>query len=184
MKNFHYVLFLLIGFNTFSQKKVSVELLTGIGVNKKIALINEEIEGYTSFSTQINANYQFKLLKSFFAETGLGVQSYFSSGTIGISKFNATSFRLNLPFVISYPVTEKINVGVGVAIANNKDFEDIAFREKDNLRTSLVLKSSYVLNTYCNLLFLMKNNVSNIRDLYLVNQPKIDVSVGASFKIF
>ena len=181
------ILFITILFfclNSYSQKKFSAEVLTGIGLNKSIFLLNQNIENHTIYSTQVNAFYAIKLYKTIFAETGLGAQWYFASGSVELSEFNTTSLRLNLPFVVSYPILSKINIGAGVTITNNKDFENLAFRSSNNLRTSLVLRSAYKLQQNFSILLMLKHNLSNIPDLFLVNQPNTSIALGVSYKLF
>ena len=101
-----------------------------------------------------------------------------------MSEFNTTSLRLNLPFVVSYPILSKINIGAGVTITNNKDFENLAFRSSNNLRTSLVLRSAYKLQQNFSILLMLKHNLSNIPDLFLVNQPNTSIALGVSYKLF
>lgn len=168
----------------YSQKNFSAEILTGIGLNEDISLINENIEDLNVFSIQLNANYTFKLYKAFFAETGLGAQWYFGSGNIAISEFESTKLRLNIPFVIGYPMLKKISVGTGVVITHNKDFDDISFRESNSLRTSLIIKGSYELKQGFSILLLLKQNLSNTPDAFLVGQPNTDIAFGISYKLF
>lgn len=183
MKRITLLLVCLFSLVTYGQKKLSFEILTGIGSNKSLSLLNQDIQDYTIFTTQINANYRFKLYKDFSAETGLGGQWYFSSGSVGLSKFKTTSLRLNLPLIISYPIREKITVGAGVSITTNDDFDDIDFKTQHSLRTSLLLKGSYALNEDFGILLIIKQNVSDIPDLYFVNQSSTDILVGVSFNI-
>lgn len=175
---------LFISLKSFSQKQFSAEILTGFGINKNLKLVNQDIKDYNIYSTQINANYKFKLYKNIFAETGLGAQWYFSSGKVALSNFKTTSLRLNLPVIISYPILNKINIGVGVTISNNKDFEDFRSKSNHNLRTSLVLKGSYNLKENFDLVLMFKHNLSDSPDLYLINQPNSDLSIGVSYKLF
>ena len=183
-KEFTLLFIIFISLNSFSQKKFSAEILTGLGFNKDLALVNQNIEDYSVFTTQINANYTFKIYKNIFAETGIGSQWYFSSGTVALSNFKATSLRLNVPFIISYPILEKVSIGAGAALSNNRDFDDFDFRANHNLRTSLLLKGHYSLKENFSLVLLIKQNVSNTPDPYLVNQPNTDVSLGISYKLF
>lgn len=183
-KRFLLLFIVFISLNSFSQKKFSAEILTGIGFNKDLSLINQNVEDYSAFTTQINANYKFKLYKTIFAETGVGTQWYFSSGSVALSNFKSTSLRLNLPFIMSYPILEKASIGAGIAISNNRDFNHFDFRKKHNLRTSLLLKGYYLLNENFSLVLLIKQNLSNTPDPYLLNQPNTDISLGVSYKLF
>jgi len=185
MKKIVFLAFALIFFHkNYAQKHFSAEILTGVGFNKNLTLVNESVENYNVFTTQVNANYQFNLYKKLFAETGLGTQWYFSSGDVGVSNFKATSLQLNLPFTISYPLFKKTHIGLGAALSNNKSFDDFDFRAKQNIRTSLLFKGAYILNSDFNLLLIAKHNLSNTPDLYLLNQPNFDISIGISYKIF
>ncbi|GAA4234212.1 hypothetical protein GCM10022291_13130 [Postechiella marina] len=175
---------LFISLKSFSQKQFSAEILTGFGINKNLKLVNEDIEGYNIYLTQINVNYKFKLYKNIFAETGLGSQWYFSSGKVAKSNFKTTSLKLNLPVIISHAILNKINIGVGVAISNNKDFEDFDFRTSHNLRSSLIFKGSYAIKEDFDLVLMFKHNLSDIPNLYLINQPNSDLSIGISYKLF
>ena len=185
MKKIVFLAFALILFqNNYAQKHFSAEILTGVGFNKNLTLVNESIENYNVFTTQVNANYQFNLYKKLFAETGIGAQWYFNSGDVGVSNFKSTSLHLNVPFIISYPLFKKTSIGIGAALSNNKSFDDFDFRANHNIRTSLLLKGAYILNSNFSLLLIAKQNLSNTPDLYLINQPNFDVSVGISYKIF
>ena len=185
MKQIFLLAFALIIFQKHhAQKHFSAEILTGVGFNKNLTLVNENVENYNAFTTQVNANYQFKLYKKLFAETGIGAQWYFSSGDVGVSNFKATSLRLNLPLIIGYRFFNKVSIGTGVALSNNKDFDDFDFRANHNIRTSLLIKGNYALKNNIDLLLVAKQNLSNIPDLYLLNQPGFDISVGISYKLF
>jgi len=183
-KEFILLFILFFSLNSFSQKKFSAEILTGIGFNKNLSLINQNIEDYDIFTTQVNTNYKFKLYKNIFAETGVGIQWYFSSGNIGLSNFKSTSLRLNLPFIISYSILGKINIGGGVAITNNRDFKEFELKARNLIRTSLMFKGSYALLSNIDILLIIKQNVSNISNSFLVNHPNTDVSLGISYKLF
>lgn len=185
MKKISLVIFIVfINLYGYGQKKFSIEVLTGIGINKEIILTNESIEDYFALSSQVKLNYKFKLIKNIFAETGIGIQSHFSKGSVGISNFSSESLRLNLPFVIGYSILEKIDIGAGLSIANNRDFDNIDFRGNNNLRQSLILKISYNLKEKINFLLIAKHNISNIPEVYFINQPRTDISIGVSYKLF
>ncbi|MEP5338803.1 MAG: hypothetical protein ABJL44_19030 [Algibacter sp.] len=185
MKKGVILLFIIfISISGFCQKKFSTEILTGFGFNRDLFLANQEIEAHDIFTTQINANYKFKLYKRFFAETGVGAQWYFTSGSAAFSNFKATSLRLNIPFVIGYPILKKISVAGGAVISNNRDFNDFGYRANDIARTSLMLKGSYAFRKNLDILLIIKQNVSNIPDFYLVNHPNTDISLGVSYKLF
>lgn len=180
------ILILLLSFslNSFSQKKFSAEILTGLGFNKDLFIINQEIEAHNIFTTQINASYKFNLYKRIFAETGIGAQWYFTSGNIELSNFKATSLRLNVPFVVGYPISNKISIAGGAIVNNNRDFDDYGYRAKYKFRTSLMIKGYYKLQENLDLLLMFKQNVSNFPDFYLINQPSTDISAGISYKLF
>lgn len=184
MKNILFIWLLFACLSNYAQKKFSAEILTGFGLNKKILLVNEEVEDYKVFSTQINANYKLKIYNKFYGEVSLGAQWYFSSGRVRISSFNSTSLRLNIPLVLGYTILEKINIGGGIAFSNNRDFDDIDFRENDNLRASLLFKGGYLLNKNFNILLKISQNLSNIPDSYLLNQPNTDILLGIGYKLF
>lgn len=176
---------LLVTLKSFSQKKIAAEILIGIGFNNSnISLINLDIENYNVYTTQINTTYKFKLYKKFSAETGIGLQWYFSSGIIAFSNFKTTSLRLNLPFIISYPVLKKTSLGLGLSFSNNKDFVDLKLRADDNLRAALVIKGNHTLKDTIDLILVIKPNLSNTPNSYLVNQPNTDISLGISYKLF
>jgi hypothetical protein len=182
------IIFIFIGFliiqKSYSQKNTSIEVFSGVGFNKDLTLINEGINNYHLFTFQLNANYRFKITKVFFAETGIGAQWYFSSGTIGISKFNATTLRIKIPILVGRTLFKKASIAAGIAILNNRDFDKFDFRADYNLRTSLLIKGNYSITNNCDVLILIQKNLSDIPDLYLLNQPRLDVSIGVSYKLF
>ncbi|WP_405294572.1 hypothetical protein [Algibacter sp. Ld11] len=185
MKKIVFLVFALILFqNNYAQKHFSVEILTGVGFNKNLTLVNESVEDYNVFTTQVNANYQFNLYKKLFAETGIGAQWYFSSGDIAVSNFNATSLQLNLPFIICYPILNKTTVGAGLQVSNNRDFENFDFRANYNIRTSILVKGSFNIKNNLDLLLIAKQNLSNTPDLYLLNRPNFDIAIGLACKLF
>lgn len=185
MKQILLLTFALIVFQSnYAQKHFSIEFLTGVGFNKNLTLVNENVENYNAFTTQINANYQFKLYKKLFAETGIGAQWYFSSGDVAVSNFKATSLRLNIPFIVSYPICTKASIGIGALLSNNRDFDDFDFNKNYNLRTSALLKGKYSIKNDIDLILLAKKNICNIPDLYLINQPNFEISIGISYKLF
>lgn len=184
MRFFYYTLLLLISVNCFSQRKFSGEILTGIGGNKKLFLVNEEVKKYNVFTTQLNGSYKYKIHNKFYGETGLGMQVYYSFGEVGFSKFRSTTLRLNIPVLIGYSLSEKIDIGGGVVVSNNRDFKDIDFRERRNLRMSLGFKFNYFLNDYFSVLLNVKQNLRKSTDFTLVNQPNTDVSIGVAYKMF
>lgn len=185
MKKRFILLFILFScFSCFSQKKFSAEILTGVGFNRDLHIANQEIEAHDVFTAQINANYKFKIYSRFFAETGVGAQWYFTSGSAAFSNFNATSLRLNIPFVIGLPVLKKISIAGGALISNNRDFNDFGYRSNNITRTYLMFKGSYALLSNIDLLLIFKQNVSNTPNFFLVNHPNTDISLGVSYKLF
>jgi len=185
MKKIVFLAFALIFFHkNYAQKHFSAEILTGVGFNKNLTLVNESVENYNVFTTQVNANYQFNLYKKLFAETGLGTQWYFSSGDVGVSNFKATSLHLNVPFIISYPLFKKTSIGTGITIFNNKDFDDFRSKSNHNFRTSLTFKGNYNLNSNFSIVFKINHNLSHTPDIYLVNQSNTDILFGVSCKLF
>lgn len=175
---------LIICLKGYSQKKFSAEIATGIGLNENISLVNQNIEDYTVLSTQINFNYQLKLYKAFFAETGLGAQWYFTSGNIELSDFKSTKLRLNIPFIIRYPMLQKVSIGAGIVLTHNEDFDDISFRASNTLRTSLVIKGDYKLTENFGFILLLKQNLSKTADSFLVGQPNTNIALGVSYLFF
>lgn len=179
-----YVLLLLGSLNSFGQKKFSVDVLTGLGLNNNLSLANEKVNDYTSITTQLNINYTFKLYKKLKAETGVGLQWYDSYGNIGLSKFNSKTLRLNVPLLLVYPISEKVSLTSGIAAANNRDFDEYNIRSQDNFRMSLVIKGSYYIKEDLSLLFKVNRNISNIAKSYFLNQPRTDVLLGIAYKLF
>tara|TARA_B110000114_G_C15064777_1_gene386906 strand:+ start:19 stop:576 length:558 start_codon:yes stop_codon:yes gene_type:complete len=182
------IIFIFIGFlilqKSYSQKNTSIEVFSGVGFNKDLTLINEVVNNYYSTTFQLNANYRFKITKVFFAETGIGTQWYFSSGAIGISKFNATTLRIKIPILVGRTLFKKVSIAAGIAISNNRDFDKFDYRADYNLRTSLLIKGNYSITNNFDVLLLIQKNLSDIPDLYLLNQPKLDLSIGISYKLF
>lgn len=176
--------FLLFLQMSYSQNRFSVEILSGFGFNNNLTLFNEEVENYTSSTVQFNLSYRFKIIKEFFIETGLGTQLYFSSGNIRTSRFKSSTLRLKLPVLIGYNLFKKVSINTGVAIANNREFNDLDFRANYNLRTSFLLKGNYSIKDNFEVVLLIQKNISDIPDLFFINQPNLDVSLGVSYKLF
>lgn len=183
-KRVYYIILVLSSLNSFSQNKVSLDVFSGLGFNKEISLLEEKINNYSSVTTQINTNYNFSIYKKIKAETGLGLQWYYSTGNIGLSKFTAQTLRFNIPFLLGYSILEKLNIATGVTIGNNRDFDDFNLRQENNFRTSLVIKSEYLVKENFSFLFKINRNLSNIPNSYLLNQPSLDILLGFSCKLF
>lgn len=89
-----------------------------------------------------------------------------------------------MPFLIGHNLFKKTSVSSGVAIANNKEFNQLDFRANYNLRISFLFKVNYFANNKLDIILLLQKNISNVPDLYLVNQPNMDLSTGIAYKLF
>ncbi|MET2986198.1 hypothetical protein [Aureibaculum conchae] len=184
MKKVLILFFTLLIQQSFSQKKFSIEVLSGFGYNKELTLVNEEVDNDNVTTFQLNANYNFKVFKKVFVETGVGAQWFFSSGGVRVSQFKTTSLRLKIPVLIGYNLFKKTNVYTGVALFNNRDLNTFDSKKNFNFRTSLLVKGSYSIKNNLDIIFLLQKNLSRIPDLYFLNQPYIDISAGISYKLF
>ena len=78
---------------------------------------------------------------------------------------------------------EKASAALGVAISNNKDFDKFDFKSDYNLRTSFLLKGNYSIKNNLDIILVVQKNLSDVPDLYLLNQPNVDISFGVSYKL-
>ena len=182
-KVFLFSIALLIFQKSFCQKNISIEALSGIGINKELLLVNKKINNYNSFIFRLNTSYRFKIYEEFFTETGIGAQWHFSSGNIKASEFNSTSLRIGIPIIIGRTLFEKASAALGVAISNNKDFDKFDFKSDYNLRTSFLLKGNYSIKNNLDIILVVQKNLSDVPDLYLLNQPNVDISFGVFYKL-
>lgn len=184
MRKITLLLFFVISQISFSQKKFTVDVLTGFGFNNNFTILDEKVENYSSSTTQINFNFRQNILKNLFVETGVGGQLNFSSGSIKLSKFKSTTVRLNLPITLGFTAFKKIDFTGGLVLSNNRDFDNFNQNENDNFRLSFLSKNYYPLNKKLNIVFTLMHNLSNTPNSYLVNQPSTSILLGVSYKVF
>lgn len=184
MKKIALLIFLIASQTNYSQKKFSIEVLTGYGFNKDFSILNAEIDNYINSSNEVSFNYRKNIYKSIFLETGLVSQFYYSTGTLKVSKFKAKTIRLGIPLSFGFTPFKKVDFTSGIILSNNRDFVDFNNDESDNIRFSLLFKTSYALKENLSLVLKGVFNVSGIPNSYLLNQPSKSILIGASYKLF
>jgi hypothetical protein len=176
---YYFLLFLLFSFGkSWGQNNFSIPLKIGYGFNSSISLNEDETSNVNGIIIQSGLEYEFKIYKKFFAETGLAGRAIFAFGGTENSTYKAQTLRLRLPIKLGWTISEKWKVASGIAIQNNKDFTTIDLREKYFWRCNLLFEGKY---NWVRNWFWVANINYELRDLpnaYYLNDPRLIISLG------
>ena len=127
--------------------------------------------------------YEFRIYKKLYGETGLNGRAIFATGKIRGNSYNAKTLRLRLPIKLGWTISEKWKVASGIAIQNNKDFTLIDLREKYFWRCNLLLEGKYDWKRKWFLVANMNYELRKLPDAYFLNDPRLFLTVGVGRKI-
>tara|TARA_B110000967_G_C18617089_1_gene426904 strand:- start:170 stop:742 length:573 start_codon:yes stop_codon:yes gene_type:complete len=179
LKNYFLFIFFLSSFGkSWGQNNFSIPLKIGYGFNSSISLNEDETSNVNGIIIQSGLEYEFKIYKNLFAETGLAGRAILASGKTENSSYKAKTLRLRLPVKLGWTISEKWKVASGIAIQNNKDFITIDLREKYFWRYDLLFEGKY--NWVKNWFGVASINyeLRNLPNAYFINDPRFVISLG------
>jgi len=164
------------------QNSFSIPLKIGYGINAPININDNEVKNANGFVLQFGVEYEFKLFKKLYAETGLAGRAIFASGKIQGSSYIAQTLRARLPLKIGWILSDKWKVASGIVIQNNKDFITIDLREEYFWRQNLIVEGKYSWKKKWYWIADVNYELRDLPNAFFINDPKLIVTVGVGRK--
>ncbi len=155
---------------------------TGYAFNHALYLNEERVHGAHGATVLGAGMVRVPLTSLFFIEAGLAAKLVFASGEVRLTRYSSKTLRACVPILIGRKFSDRLRVLSGVSVQNNRDFSVFRAREKYNLRYNLLLQGQYRISRSWFVTQSLEYNVG-IPDAYLVNDPKMAVSVGFLYHI-
>lgn len=177
----YFYFLLMLTWTTQAQSKYSIFINSGYTFNKELELREKTVQQSKGYSIDLGINYIPWRSKFGTVEAGVSGKIIFASGKLQNDRFQASTFRLNLPLklVFSIPNT-KLQGVTGAIFQNNVDFSEFDFRLRD--------KYSWRINYAVEVRYLWKPRLAftiawqaNLRDIpapYFINDPKMSITIG------
>lgn len=183
IKYYSLIILLFCFGKSWGQSNFSIPLKIGYGFNSSINLNEDKINHASGLIIQTGVEYEFKIYKHLFIETGIGGRAIRAYGKTKGNSFEAKTLRLRLPIKIGWAISEKWKAASGIAFQNNKDFTTIDLREKYYWRCNFLLEGKY---NWTKEMFLVANINYELRDLpdaFFINDPRSVISFGIGRKL-
>ncbi len=172
---------MFVSLHVCSQTHLKGSITSGYAFNHAVYVNNERVQGAHGLLLSGSGNVEIDLTSSLFIDTGLSAKLILASGKTRLTDYRSRTLRVAVPVLAGWKVSDDLSLLSGVSIQNNRDFSVFRAREKYNLRYDLVLQGQYRLNNRWSAIGSLQYNF-HIPDPYLINDPKMSVSVGLSFR--
>lgn len=166
-----------------AQTKINAEINTGLGFQNKISIDNQKISN-NAFSTRFGANIQIPIYKKIFVETGIYGLTNSGKKEFKTHTLKHNSLHMQFPLFVGYTIKDKWQVQLGLAIQNERNFDEINVNQIENLRVSFINKVNYAYNKKVNFHFYTNWSLEDTPDVYAATFSKNSIQIGVSYTLW
>lgn len=172
----------------FSQapSKHSLFMDVGYSFNKGIEIAESPVKDSRSTIVTVGGTYRVFRYKKFQTELGFAAKTIFAQGERPAGSFKARTLRLGIPLNLAFAINKKWTISSGFFLQNNVDRSefDLRLRDKYSWRLNFIPEVRYNLSPLWQVNVKGHFNMRNMADAYVLNDPRIGLSIGLSRSIF
>ncbi|MDO6490080.1 MULTISPECIES: outer membrane beta-barrel protein [unclassified Cellulophaga] len=183
MRKIYFLALILFAFNSYAQHQFNAELNLGYSFQEKTEINNQDTNSVDALGVRLGLNYQQVILKQAYFEVGTFLKYNRSGNGIEGLDFTADNLKFQVPLYFGYNINEKLKVSAGVGIENNKDFSDIDFKRKENLRYDFLTKFVYDYGQKMKFSLYTHWSLSKTSDIYTISSPKNGIYLGVIYPL-
>jgi len=178
-------LFVLLGFmcNAFyAQSSYNFSAGGSIGYNfESVYLWEYEVQAKPCLGYYIHVGYEYGFIDKFGIRVQFGIHQNYFSATIHNSKVMGYEYNIVLPIDLRYYFYDRWSVEAGASFQNYRDIDDFAFTKSQNIRTNLILGTSFRLTKNIYLNFKYSRIVSKPVEGFNVRYYSDHIFIGGSY---
>lgn len=178
MKKISFLIIFLVTYISFSQNEFQLEVDLGYSFQREMILNNESLKNTSTLGVRFGANYIIMVNDKLYNE--IGIYGRFNRGNKKIEnlKFTSNSLKIQLPVYLGYKIDDVWRFSLGVGVENNKDFDQIDFKRKYNLRYDFLTKLVFVYDAKVQFSFYTNWMLNSIPDTFTISNPKNGIYLG------
>ncbi|MCT4666283.1 MAG: hypothetical protein N4A45_13755 [Flavobacteriales bacterium] len=173
---------LFASFQSYGQLNVFVDGQIGLGFQSKLMIDNKEL-GASVLSGRLGAGIDIPIKEKIGIETGIYAMHSRKTYEFEGYRMNIQKLKLQIPLLVRYQLQERIKIGAGFSVQNERDFEDMNIDQGDIFRLNAMIQGVYQLNEKWHLMALGQFALEETADVYALAAPKNYLQFGVRFMI-